>query len=391
MTLRNRLLAGLAFLPLLLLVSAVFPQDTKPPKASDDKAKSTTGGTVKVEKGPFKAMLTFKGVFTPADSNELAVRTEAWGGGPYGGGPLVVVSAVEAGTAVKKGDVLVRLQPDKIDHAIRDTEHEMRIGEVAIRLAEKELPILESSTPMELATAERNKLEADQDQQRYLEIDLPLARESAENMLKSAKYRLEYAQEELKQLQKMYRSKELTEETEEIILKRQRHQVEMAEFGLKSQKISHERTLKIELPRREQTVKDNAEKQSLALRKARDTLPLSLNQKRLALEKLKHEHAKSVERLSQLRKDREQMTVKAPADGIVYYGKYHNGQWTSSAVAADRTVECAAGRRWLRGELQGGRGRRRGRRTRHELHHQTDPLPQGYCPDAALLGGLLRR
>ncbi len=333
MTLRNRLLAGFSLLPLLLLVSAAFPQDTKPLKAPDDKVKTTTSGTVKVEKGPFKVMLTLKGVFAPADRNELAVRTEAWGGGPHGGGPLVVVSAVEAGTAAKKGDVLVRLQPDKIEHAIRDTQYELRIGEVAIRLAEEELPILERSTPMELATAERNKLEADQDLQRYLEIDLPLSRESAENMLKSAKYRLEYAQEELKQLQKMYRSKDLTEETEEIILKRQRHQVEMAEFGLKSQKIHYERTLKIDLPRREQTVKDNAEKQTLALRKARNTLPLSLNQKRLALEKLKHEHAKSAERLAQLKKDRQQMTIKAPVDGIVYYGKYHNGQWTSSAVA----------------------------------------------------------
>ena len=333
MTLRKRLLAGSALLPLLLLAPAVFPDDTKLPKAPEERAKAATGGTVKVEKGPFKAVLNLKGVFAPAEKSELAVRTEAWGGGPHGGAPLVVVSTVEPGTAVKKGDVLVRLQLDKIDQAVRDTEYELRTGEVAIRLAEEELPILERSTPLELATAERNKREADQDLRRYLEIDLPLARESADNMLKNARYRLEYAQEELKQLQKMYRSKDLTEETEEIILKRQRHQVEMAEFYLKSEKIDHERTLKISLSRREQNAKDNAEKQTLALQKARTTLQLSVNQKRLALEKLKYEHGKSAERLAQLKKDREQMTVQAPADGIVYYGRYHDGQWTSSAVA----------------------------------------------------------
>jgi multidrug efflux pump subunit AcrA (membrane-fusion protein) len=334
MTLPKRLLAGLALVPLLLLVSAVFPQDKQPLKTSEDKTKTSKDGTVKVEKGVFKAVVSLKGVFAPAEMHELALRTEAWGGGVGGGGPLVVISAVESGTPVKKGDVLVSLQLDKIDHAIRDAESDLRLGEVAIRLAEEELPILEKSTPQELAAAERSKREADQDLDRYLKIDQPLAKESADNMLKNSKHWLEYAQEELKQLQKMYRSKDLTEETEEIILKRQRHQVEMAEFSVKTSKIHHEQTLKIDLPRREQNAKDNVEKQTLALQKARTTLQLSVDQKRLALDKLKYDHSKSAERLAQLKKDREQMTVKAPADGIVYYGKYHNGQWSSSTVAA---------------------------------------------------------
>src|SRR5262249_13199319 len=82
----------------------------------------------------------------------------------------------------------------------------------------------------------------------------------------------------------------------------------------------------------EQTSRDNITKQTLALEKARGTLPLTLSQKHLALEKLKYDSDKAVERLTHLKKDREAMTVKAPADGGGYHGRCVNGQWNSATV-----------------------------------------------------------
>src|SRR5262249_24945327 len=43
------------------------------------------------------------------------------------------------------------------------------------------------------------------------------------------------------------------------------------------------------------------------------------------------DHAKASERLSQLEKDRDMMTVRAPADGVVYHGKCQNGHWSMDA------------------------------------------------------------
>ena len=65
-------------------------------------------------------------------------------------------------------------------------------------------------------------------------------------------------------------------------------------------------------------------------------LPLNLNQKRLALAKLKHDRDKGAEKLAELRSDREAMTVHAPADGLVYYGRPERGQWTSANAAAQK-------------------------------------------------------
>ena len=64
------------------------------------------------------------------------------------------------------------------------------------------------------------------DLKRFLENDIDLTKRSAANSLKSSEQTLEYQLEELKQLEKMYKEDDLTEETEEIVLKRQRDAVE---------------------------------------------------------------------------------------------------------------------------------------------------------------------
>jgi multidrug resistance efflux pump len=328
MKLQKRVVGWLAVPALLLLVSAVPSQDvSKPPVAKGD----ATAGTVKVQKGLFQATVTLKGTFAAAETAEIVLRPEAWGTG-LGGGGLIVQTAVEHGTPVKKGETLIQLQTDKIDRAIRDLEGEVAMSQLAIRLADEELPALEKSTPLDLAAADRARVQADEDLKKFLEVDRPLQEATAENLLKNAQYFLEYAKEELKQLQKMYRSKDLTEETEEIILKRQRHQVEMAEFQVRTAQNHRDQTIKVDLPRREQTARDHAAKMAISQEKAHATLQLALNQKRLSLDKLKYEFNKSTERLQNLKKDRELMTIKSPADGIVYHGRCVKGQWNSGTV-----------------------------------------------------------
>ncbi len=238
--------------------------------------------------------------------------------------------------ATVKGETLVELDLEKIDRAIRDLEGEQKMATLTIRQAEEELPLLEKTNPMDLATTERAKKQADEDLKKFVEIDKSMAEQMANNMVRSSSFYVEYAKEELKQLEKMYRNKDLTEETEEIILRRQRHQVEMAEFFLKVNQVRRDQVVNIDLPRQEQNVKDNAAKATLALDRARSSLPLTLSQKKLTLEKLRYDTARSAERLKNLKADRDLMTVKSPADGVVYYGKCVQGQWTTAAAVAQK-------------------------------------------------------
>jgi multidrug resistance efflux pump len=287
------------------------------------------GLTHKVDKGPLKIDVTLKGVFEAEDIAEIVLRPEAWT-------TLSVLKAVPHGAPVHQGDVLVTLDFEKIDQAIRDLEAERAIAEAALKQAVEELPILEKSTPQELAAAERADKIAGEDLKHFLEIDRPETVKQVEFAVKTNKNFLEYVREELRQLEKMYRANDIREETEEIILKRQRDQVEAQAFRLKSSEILRDHMLQVELPRREQGLKEAVQKQALVLEKAKATLPLTLLQKQLALEKMKSDQEKSLEKLQKLRKDRAAMALKAPSDGIVYYGRCVRGQWTPAATLASK-------------------------------------------------------
>ncbi len=327
-----RLLLPLVALMAALLVAAE-PFDVPKPGKSDAPAvppAEARPATAKVEKATLKAEATLKGLLEPEQKAEVEVKLKAWSS------PLKIKKIVAHGTAVKKGDVLVELDAEKIDKSIKDTQADHEIARLALRQAEIDFPALEKSLPLDLAAAERAKRHADEDLKKFVEVNRPNSEAAAEHNVKTAAHMLEYAKEELRQLEKMYRSKDLTEETEEIILKRQRHQVESGEFMLKLMTLRRDQILKVDLPRQEQTLRDNAVKQTVNLEKARESLPLAVTQKRLSLAKQRADYARADEKLRDLLADRAAFTVHAPADGVVYYGKFGKGQWSATATSVEK-------------------------------------------------------
>src|SRR5262245_46401687 len=68
----------------------------------------------KVEVGTIKVEVTLKGTVEAQRLAEVSLKPEAWTT------PLTVERAIEHGTPVKKGDILLELEREKIDQAIKD-------------------------------------------------------------------------------------------------------------------------------------------------------------------------------------------------------------------------------------------------------------------------------
>lgn len=319
----NSRMFGIAVVAGLIGLS-VLAQDAPKGEKSDKSPDKTKPSTVKVEKSPIKVETSFKGVFEATDMAEVMVKPEVWQS-------LPVLKAVEAGTKVKEGDVLIEFDPEKIDKAIKEQETDQKMAEISMKIAELDVPLTEKSFPLDMAAAERQIKHAREDFEKWLR-DKQLSIDSANFSLKSSENSLENAKEELKQLEKMYRSKDLTEETEEIILKRQRFQVEAAEHFLRLSKNRRDQTINVDLPRREREMRDNMERAELNWAKAKEAMPMSFEQKKLAFEKAKYDRSKAKEKYENLKKDRQLFTVKAPAAGVVYYGKCVQGNWTGSPM-----------------------------------------------------------
>ena len=289
-------------------------------------------GNHRVMKSVFKIEVTLDGIFEAQAMSEVVLRPEVWS-------KLKVVKAVEQGTRVKQGQPLVWLETKEIDQEIQNLEYSRGLSVLTLRKTEQELQALVESTPLDLTSSERAKKIADEDLEYFLKVDRPLSEKSARHSLERSQFSLEYAEEELNQLEKMYKADDLTEETEEIILKRAKRTVDSSRFYLEQARIRTDQTLKVTIPRKLETLTDAARRQAISFAKSRVTLPAALEQKHIEFEKAKFERTKLNERLARLQQDRKLLTVRAPADGIVYYGQCTRGKWSGGTTVQPQLRE----------------------------------------------------
>ena len=248
--------------------------------------------TYTVAREPLKVELSLKGMFEAETATPVSLRPKQWR-------ELTVVEAVANGSEVRKGDVLVQLDLEKIDDQIADLRRDQTLSELLLKQAEETLQILQESTPLELQHAELTKQHSDEDLEQFVKVERPLYQKIADFMLKMNQQRLDYQQEELAQLEKMYKADDLTEQTEEIVLKRQRNEVEQAKFFLELAKVRHEEELKYQLPRADESQQYSHRQQEFLYRRAKLSLPVLLKQQQADLEKRKIERQRAQKRLDE--------------------------------------------------------------------------------------------
>jgi HlyD family secretion protein len=315
----------LAFALLANYSLAAKPAADKKPEAAPAKP---APATEIVKKAPLKITVELDGVFEAQSVREISVKPDEWSA-------LTVLSAVPHGAVVRKGDVLLKLDPEKLDRAITDLRSDLAIAELTFRQARNQLEAVERIVPLDLDASQRAARVAEEDRKYFFDIERPFVLRAIDFSLKMAKEQLEYEEEELRQLEKMYKADDITEETEKIVLKRARDSVERSKFSVQQMQLMHDQAIKFAVPRRDTEVKEAAQRRSLDWEKSKIELPLAQKKLRLDLEKMQLQRAQSEERLKKLLADRELLTVESPIDGIVYYGKFTRGKPADSASLAD--------------------------------------------------------
>jgi multidrug resistance efflux pump len=296
----------------------------KTEEKAEDKPEAKKRKTHKVEPKRLKVDVALDGVFVASEMTEVPLRPEAWT-------DYEITEVVAHGKKVREGETLIKFDDETLEEAIDDLELEQRLNELAIRKTEDELPRMEKTLKMNHEVAERANRQAQEDFERYQEIERPQTVKSAEFMVKYYNFSLDYEKDELEQLEKMYEADDLTEETEEIVLKRQRNSVEFAEYSLENAKLNRDETLNVRLPRYDVEIRESLDRAEMALERAKLALSVDLNQARYELEQRKEARTKSLDRHGKLLEDRGLMEIKSPAEGIVFYGQCVNGRWSDTS------------------------------------------------------------
>jgi hypothetical protein len=307
---------------LLMPAGSVLAQN-KTPKTAPAPPKPAT---IKVKAAPFRIEIKFPGVFESAGMTEISFKAKA-------AAALTVLKVVEHGTTVAKGDTLVTPMLEKFDKALKAKQHADLAGALALRQTEAEFAQLKASTPLKLAAAALNAKRA-QENLEYFKNRRELSKRATIETYQMAVDRLAYIKEELRQLKKMYEADDLTDATEEIVLRRTKDSVRRSELAAEQAKVALDAALKTNLARQAKDMVLATQTAVTANENAKILLPMALEKATLDIAASRRGRKKAIEALADLKADREAMTIKAPVSGVVYYGRCNRGKWSSTTVAA---------------------------------------------------------
>jgi len=279
-----------------------------------------------VEAGEFEQVIKVDALAMPATGYSVSAKPAVWNS-------MRIEEFIAHGTAVKKGDKLVRVDTEDLDEMIAETEKDRVKQRLELEKAELELEAARLSTKDSLDKAKLKYERFLQDYSHYQKVTKPEKASDVEYSVQRAKQSLSYTQEELDQLLKMYEEDGLTEETEEIIIERVKHSLTGAERKLRKAEIDASYEKGIATPRNDADWEILSEREKREWESAEKNLPLALKIKELDFEKKKREDAKAEENLRDLKGDRVLMEFESPVDGVVYVGEFKDGTWISEAAA----------------------------------------------------------
>lgn len=283
-------------------------------------------GELTIEKQTFAVVKEFVAIALPNDDcTLLKITPKSWTS-------FEILEIAAHGSKVAKGDVLVRFDPEAINKRLIDARASLAANTLTLAQATQDLKTLKETAPNRLESAHRAAEIAKEENTYFTQVRRKAEEENAGQILKRKEQILSNQKEELRQLAKMYEADDIVEDTEEIILTRQKDAVATAEFALRMEILDHKRTLEVLLPREGKTLADSERDTAIRLQNSETGIPREIEIAKTKLDAQKIALDREKETLAELETDRSQFEIKAPANGWFYYGSIENGKWTTGEL-----------------------------------------------------------
>lgn len=314
----------------LSICCSVIAQDEK--KEESDKAEKKKKPTVTAKAKPMRVYESLSGVIQSTETGEVKADIESWS-------DLQIKKIVDEGTMVRAGQEILWFETEKLDLAIKEAEFAFESAKLDHNEAEIAAAQAQVEFNLNNELNEREMKQAQEDYEYYQNVTRKQRLDDIEYDIKSSGYYLEYAQEELDQLLKMYNEDELTEESEQIVLKRAQRGVESSTRSKDRTMIRTKRSKEVDIPRDDVRRQDSLKRATLVFEKKKQTLPYALERSKISLSKSEFSLAKTEKKLKELKEARKQMVLKAPMSGMLYYGRCVRGKWSGVSGSSSTTLE----------------------------------------------------
>lgn len=312
------------------LLAIALPLFAAPVLWAQEEAKET-----EVKPTTFRQQIVVDGHLLPASSVAIQVAPKQWK-------TLVIKDIATHGSIVKKGDPIVTFDVEKLEEHVENVGRSRETARLALERAELELAALRKLAPLDHQAAREAAERAKESLDSWKSIWRPLQIEEYKRDLQASEQSLEYAREELRQLEIMYKADDLTEETEEITLKRSKWAVDRAEFSLRMAKEKSDYGLKLTIPRTDRERQDSYDRAAIALERAEKDHAKNLRIKELEFIEKRHDFEKEEKNFAELRADLDLLrSVRAPADGRVLWGDWTGDEGPAKLAEVEKKRSAA--------------------------------------------------
>lgn len=281
---------------------------------------------VAVKRGDLKLDVKCDGWFEAVAPIEVRLRPRAYQG------ELKIVSIAPQGVAVKKGDVILKLDTDEIERQIAAAGNELKTATAALAKAEADVKLGEEADKIAMTVQTQAEKAAADAVEWWEKVDGPHMLKQFERQVKFARINVEDQTDELDQLKKMYKSEDLTNATADIVVKRAVRALEIANESLSLAQQQAEKNKATQYETSRQAVANALAQQKNATESLKAAQAQAKVQREAALFSARQAHQAAQRRLENLQEDLSSMTVAAYSDGVVLYGKFSQGNWQGNNV-----------------------------------------------------------
>ena len=240
-----------------------------------------------------------------------------------------VKEAVEHGQEVKSGSVLLKFDKEKYADAVAKRQRDLRLQQSNLEKQKLTLEQTEYFAEKELELAKLKLEIAAKAELIYKSTGRKKFIENLENDVLDMEKNLKYQLSELDQLQKMYTQDSLKEESEEIVLQRQKDSVDRAKRYVDAKKKLRDDTLALKLPMSDFNYEYNREKAEKAIAKSELDFKTKILEEQNKLKDAESTLKSSLDKLDLLNKEEKWFEIKSEFDGIAYVASFNDGKWDS--------------------------------------------------------------
>ena len=289
-----------------------------------------------VHRGSLAAEVEAQGYFEPEEPFDVRVRPKVYSG------EMTIKAIAPNASHVKKGDVLLEIDPATIDKQLAASENEVAAAHAALTRAETDVKIEQEQEDLALKMQTEATQRAEDEVKWFKDVDGPDILLEADEGLKNVKANVDDQQDELDELKKMYKSDDLTTDTADIVVKRAVRNLDNLKIALKIATEHTDKVKSVVYPARKQQVLEAAKQseQQLAAIKSAQAQSKVLHVTGIVTATANTKAAD--EHLADLKADKEKLTIVAPADGVVLYGQFTGGAFQNSDERSLRSGEHIA-------------------------------------------------